>query len=87
MALVGDMAVSALLIATAAIINRVGLMLMGEGTMIHHYATEAAIGGADLADQWATVVGLWIPSLIIFCGIAWPFVRAYRRQSVSRRVR
>lgn len=84
MTLAYDLTVGGVIIAISVIIWLISVELFAPGTALHQTASQATnLQGAERADLWYTILARWVPLGGIFTGIAWPFVRAYRRQAVT----
>lgn len=84
MTLAYDFVVSGVIVIISAIIHLMAIELFAPGTGLHVIASGATLmNGAARADRWYQIFAMWIPLAGLFTAIAWPFVRAYRRQTAT----
>lgn len=84
MTLAYDLVVSGIIIIISVIVHTMAIELMAPGTALHASATMATnLQGPARADLWYQIFVQWIPVAGLFTSVAWPFVRAYRRQSAT----
>lgn len=84
MTLAYDMVVSGVIVVISILVNRIAIYLFAPGTALHVLASNAAhFNAAARADLWYEILALWVPLGGIVVALAWPLVRAYRRQAVT----
>ena len=87
MSLVSDLAMAALIMSFIAMFQYFMIELIAPGTQLYQLAAGAEHwNGAEHAQFYYEVVILWSPLIGYFTSLAFPFVRAYRRDLRSARV-
>lgn len=69
------------------IIHTVSIELFGPQSPLHQKTSEATFfSGAERADLWFEILGVWAPGIAIVGILAWALMREYRRQVTTSRV-
>jgi len=82
MSRVFDFTVVGVITIIATVIHRTAVELFAPESPLHKLASTgtATMNGAERADLWFQILGIWVP-LLAFGGIlAWSMIREYRRQ-------
>jgi len=81
MSRVFDYTVSGVIAIISVIIHRVGVELFAPESPLHDVASRATtLGGAEKADLWFQILGIWVPMLGLGFAMAYLLMREYRRQ-------
>lgn len=84
MSLAHDLVVAGIIAIISAIMQYIGLTLFAPGTALFDVAAGAStLNGQARAEFWYQFFVMWMPLAGYVVAIAWPFVRAYRRQAVT----
>lgn len=84
MSLAYDFVVAAVIAVIAFVVQIMAIELFAPGTGLHTVASQATnLDGASRADLWYRIFALWIPLGGYVTALAWPLIRAYRRQAAT----
>lgn len=83
MGLAYDLVVAGVIFAISAFIHLISTELFAPENVLYRIATDgtSVMNGGELAWQWTQILVIWVPVAGIIVAVAWPFMRAYRRQA------
>ena len=84
-----DFTVASVIIIISIIVHRMAIELFAPNTVLYSVATDgtANVNGAQHADLWFQIIGIYAPFGAAVSILLWALVREYRRQvsTVSQR--